>query len=128
MRILLALAAAVMLLASPVAAQQQPPGIYIDFVENQSEFSAAQRSRLDRMAEVLRGTQHTLVIAGHADPSEANALALSEQRSTRVHDYFVAQGIAASRMTKVAYGATRPMGDALDNRRVEIAIGEPSGW
>jgi outer membrane protein OmpA-like peptidoglycan-associated protein len=126
MRILFALATAVMLIASPVAAQDAR--IYVDFAQNHSDLSAAQRARLDQMAAVLRGTQHTLVIMGHADVSEPNALALSERRSTSVHDYFVAQGIAAARMTKQAFGAERPVGSAQENPRVEIAIGEPSGW
>jgi outer membrane protein OmpA-like peptidoglycan-associated protein len=126
MRVLFALVAAAMLIASPVAAQDAR--IYVDFVQNRSDLSAAQRARLDQMVAVLRGAQHTLVIMGHADASEANALALSQQRSTSVHDYFVAQGIAAARITKQAFGAERPVGSAVENPRVEIAIGEPSGW
>jgi OOP family OmpA-OmpF porin len=33
---------------------------------------------------------------------------LSERRSTSVKDYFVKEGVAEDRLTKVGYGETRP--------------------
>lgn len=73
-----------------------------------------------------------IVIEGHTDnvgTSEANQI-LSENRAKAVHDFLLAQGIAADRLSYSGFGENKPVGDnstqdgrAL-NRRVMFRIVE----
>ncbi|MCZ7556473.1 MAG: OmpA family protein [Bacteroidia bacterium] len=69
-------------------------------------------------------------VRGHTDRKgeEAYNMALSERRSQRVKEFFVAKGIAADRLRTVGYGETQPIADGATedgearNRRVELFI------
>jgi outer membrane protein OmpA-like peptidoglycan-associated protein len=71
-------------------------------------------------------------IEGHTDntgKADKN-LALSQKRVDAVKAYLVKKGVDASRLTAVAYGDTKPVGDnktaagRAENRRVEFKVGE----
>lgn len=71
-------------------------------------------------------------VEGHADLTETatpeDALALSVRRAEAVRDYLLSQGVGASRMETIGYGATRPAvegntPEALAmNRRVDFTV------
>jgi outer membrane protein OmpA-like peptidoglycan-associated protein len=69
-------------------------------------------------------------VRGHTDSKgeEAYNQALSERRSLRVKDFFVAKGIAADRLRSIGYGKSQPIADTTTeegqarNRRVELFI------
>jgi len=67
---------------------------------------------LDANAEWLNSNLTYLVlIEGHCDERGTNEynLALGQHRAKSTRDYFVAHGIAASRITTISYGEERPL-------------------
>ncbi|MBC6992678.1 OmpA family protein [Neolewinella lacunae] len=69
---------------------------------------------LDRLAELLRkAPDYRVAIIGHTDDvgSEADNLALSQQRAAAVKSYLVEQGIADARITTEGLGESRPVAD-----------------
>lgn len=91
------------------------------------------RPELDRLAEfLLRHPSYALTIEGHTDRignAEKNMI-LSQERARAVAAYLTEKGIAASRITAVGYGDTRPLyvepeGVANpNNRRVAFVVRE----
>lgn len=84
---------------------------------------------LDEAAEVLRNNPGVrLEIQGHADSraSDAYNQRLSERRANAVKAYFESKGIAASRLTAVGFGESKPVAPnttpegMTQNRRVEL--------
>jgi outer membrane protein OmpA-like peptidoglycan-associated protein len=69
-------------------------------------------------------------IEGHtdADGKDASNQTLSESRAAAVQGYLVEHGIAASRLTSVGYGETKPIDSnktkagKANNRRVEVKL------
>jgi outer membrane protein OmpA-like peptidoglycan-associated protein len=69
-------------------------------------------------------------VRGHTDSKgeEAYNMALSERRSQRVKDFFVAKGIAADRLRTIGFGESQPIAETdteegqARNRRVELFI------
>jgi OOP family OmpA-OmpF porin len=55
-------------------------------------------------------------------------LKLSQDRAAAVQNYLVQNGVAASRLTSVGYGETKPIGEnktkagKANNRRVEVLL------
>ena len=85
--------------------------------------------RLDDAVRVLRDKPSLNVsIEGHADASEGGGVRLSERRAAAVRDWFVAHGIAPSRLTTRGFGPSRPIASndtregRAQNRRVEIVV------
>lgn len=122
MRMILALAAVAFVCAAPAWAQS---------AQQEATLTPAARAELDTFATGIATSDGSLVIAGHADASERDGVALSNDRAGIVRDYLASRGVSASRITVLAYGAERPLpsgGQAANNRRVEIEVGESSGW
>lgn len=87
---------------------------------------------LDEIAQVLQGNPQVehVRIEGHTDSDggvEFNQI-LSQDRADAVRRYLIRKGIAASRLTAVGYGQTRPVATndtaagRAQNRRVEFVI------
>ncbi len=84
---------------------------------------------LDEVVRLLSGEPSwSLTIEGHTDSTgtpEHNQ-ALSESRARSVRDYLIGKGVAASRLTAVGYGQSKPVADnatelgRAQNRRVEL--------
>ncbi len=88
---------------------------------------------LQKVVKVLqRNPGSTAVIEGHADKRQTSNAKhnqmLSDNRSAAIRQYFVANGIDASRLTSKGYGFTRPIAPNdpvtgnIKNRRVEVFI------
>jgi outer membrane protein OmpA-like peptidoglycan-associated protein len=85
---------------------------------------------LDEVVRVMaEEPSWSLVIEGHTDSTStaAHNQTLSEQRAKSVQDYLTGKGVAASRLSTVGYGQTRPVAGnetelgRAQNRRVELA-------
>lgn len=129
MRHLFALAIAMFLCAAPASAQDAP-SLIVRFAQNEAVLSADARAQIDALAASVGASDSSLVLAGHAEASEPNAVHLSNNRASAVRDYLASKGVATFRLTTMAYGSERPViGGALSqNRRVEITVGAASGW
>jgi OOP family OmpA-OmpF porin len=86
---------------------------------------------LDRLIETaLRCPTAEIEIAGHTDADGEDALnqILSEKRAQAVVDYFVKQGLPASRFTATGYGSTQPVATndtdegKAQNRRIDFLV------
>jgi OOP family OmpA-OmpF porin len=104
-------------------------GVNFDF--DKSEIRPDAAVILEEAASILSGTPDAQVrVEGHTDATGPDAYnqGLSERRAASVRKYLVEHGIAASRLTSVGYGESRPIatndtreGRAL-NRRVELQV------
>jgi outer membrane protein OmpA-like peptidoglycan-associated protein len=103
----------------------------IRFSPDSAEFLAAERPRLDLLAEALKQIpERTFLVEGHTastgQPSQE--MELSVERARRMVDELVKRGISADRFIYKGWGGTKPVGDnSTDsgrsaNRRVEITI------
>ncbi|WP_163549130.1 OmpA family protein [Candidatus Frankia nodulisporulans] len=106
----------------------------VTFPVSGATLSPAVRVRLDRVADVLRGGDLTVLVAGHTDatgPSTVNQ-ALSVQRAEAVADYLAGRGVPRERLRAAGFGALEPVGDngtragRAANRRVQIAAAPTS--
>ena len=106
----------------------------IQFTPGSTEFTKSTSLELTKLATIM--TEHKEIkkvsIEGHTDntgKADKN-LALSQKRVDAVKAYLVKKGVDASRLTAVAYGDTKPVGDnktaagRAENRRVEFKVGE----
>jgi len=101
----------------PVAAEPKPePVIVLEFEDihfnfDESTLSNDAKAKLQRSVKRLQENPKSKVrIAGYTSASgtaEHNQ-GLSERRATAVKDYLVESGVAASRLSTVGYGNTRP--------------------
>ncbi|BAO77586.1 OmpA family protein [Winogradskyella sp. PG-2] len=100
------------------------------FKINSAELSSSYLQDLSAAAQVFKSYPDTnILIEGHTDDSGAAEYnyALSERRAKSVSNYFISQGISASRLTTKWFGETQPKYPNDDasrekNRRVELAI------
>ncbi|CUW48107.1 peptidoglycan-associated lipoprotein Pal [Novacetimonas hansenii] len=86
-------------------------GDRVFFELNQNSLSADAKATLDRQAAWLaKYPQVNIQIAGNCDDrgTEEYNLALGQRRANAAHDYLVAKGVAASRITTISYGKDRP--------------------
>ena len=104
-------------------------GVNFDF--DKSEIRPDAAVILDEAVSILSGKPDVQVrVAGHTDHTGPDAYnqGLSERRAASVVKYLTEHGIAASRLSSVGYGESRPIatnetreGRAL-NRRVELEV------
>lgn len=83
--------------------------VFFDF--DRSELRPDARETVDRLAVWLGANPSvTLTIEGHADErgtTEYN-LALGARRAASAHDYLIALGVSANRLSTISYGEERP--------------------
>jgi OOP family OmpA-OmpF porin len=103
-------------------------GVNFDFDKSNIRPDAA--VILDEAVRILSEDSAAVAIEGHTDAigTDAYNQGLSERRAASVKKYLVEHGIAASRLSTVGYGESRPIssnetreGRAL-NRRVELNV------
>ncbi|RSK38611.1 OmpA family protein [Mangrovimonas spongiae] len=114
-------------------------GIVVTFDENSGVYfdtekyniNAASQTTLNKLAAVLKDYPDTnVLVVGHTDSrgDESYNMTLSKNRANSVKDYFVQQGLSASRFTTNWFGETQPKYDnntvegRAKNRRVNVAI------
>ena len=107
------------------------PLSYVQFEEGSGNLTPDSKYQLNDLAEALKKYPLMKIeVSGHTDnQGDENAnKALSQRRADAVKAYLVSQGITASRMTSVGYGASKPL-DTNDtdegrqkNRRTEFRI------
>jgi len=107
-------------------------GDRVFFETDSSNLTPTATSTLDKQAAWLNkysNYQHVL-IEGHADERGTREynIALGARRAAAVREYFIARGIAASRMRTISYGKERPVAVCNDiscwsqNRRAVIVL------
>ncbi len=87
-------------------------GDRIFFSEDQSTLSAEAQETLRRQAQWLQKYPAvTVQVEGHADERGTREynIALSARRATATREFLLAQGVAASRVSSIAYGKERPV-------------------
>ena len=103
----------------------------VNFDFNSANLTTLAKSNLDKLVTVLKNNPDTNInIYGHTDSigTDAVNLRISSQRAAAVKNYFVANGISASRIFTEGLGKSSPIAsndtDAgrAKNRRVEFAI------
>ena len=101
------------------------------FAADSAEFLAAERPRLDLIAEALKQIPNrTFLVEGHtaATGRTEGEMKLSIERAQRMVDELVRRGISADRFIYKGWGGNKPVGDNATaegrsaNRRVEITI------
>ncbi len=103
----------------------------IEFQTGAAALTEKGQTLLDEALPIIReSSQGEIEIAGHTDArgsAEANQQ-LSQARAETVRDYLVAQGVGASRLKPIGYGATKPIADNATaqgqkkNRRIEFSV------
>jgi peptidoglycan-associated lipoprotein len=106
-------------------------GDRVFFETDSSALTPQARQTLDRQVQWLtQYSSYTFVIEGHADERGTREynLALGARRAAAVRDYYIAHGVAASRMRTISYGKERPVAVCDDiscwsqNRRAVIVL------
>lgn len=104
-------------------------GSKIFFENNSDKLKVASLSQLDELAKILyRYEGANLTIEGHTDSNGSDEFNqnLSQKRTESVKAYLIRKGIAASRLTGVGMGESKPVADnktalgRAKNRRVEL--------
>src|SRR5579872_7386517 len=86
-------------------------GDHVFFAFDKSALSTEDKGTLDRQAAWLgKYASVNVQIAGNADErgTEEYNIALGQRRANAAHDYLVAKGVAAARITTISYGKDRP--------------------
>lgn len=103
----------------------------INFTANSAVLLEESKYVLDEFARFLKDHKHlVVVIQGHTDNlwDDTYNLKLSVDRAKAVHDYLIAQGISAQRLTFEGYGESKPIASnateegRAKNRRTEFHI------
>jgi outer membrane protein OmpA-like peptidoglycan-associated protein len=105
-----------------------PSGILFD--TGKDAVKPAAKESLGKAAATLANSETTIIIQGHTDSSGSDSInrPLSERRADNVRDFLASKGVAASRMTAVGYGSSRPAvpndteANRALNRRVQLEI------
>ena len=120
-----------------VAGAPRPPSapLYVRdsvlFAKNSVDINSTARGVLDLGVVLMsQNPQITIDIEGHTDSDGSDEMnqALSQRRVDVIFDYLVSQGVDPARLTKQAYGESRPIADnatadgRAKNRRVEFRI------
>jgi outer membrane protein OmpA-like peptidoglycan-associated protein len=118
----------------PELAQYNFEAKAIQFATGSTEFTKNATIELDKLETIMAAHKEIkkVSIEGHTDntgKADKN-LALSQKRVDAVKAYLVKKGVEAARLTVVAYGDTKAIGDnktaagRAENRRVEFKVGE----
>lgn len=108
-------------------AQCSTEPVYFDF--NQASVKRNQRSKLDSIAQCLKGDNVApITIQGHCDErgTEEYNLALGERRAEAARRYLESAGVSSSKLSTVSYGESRPAENGSNssawrkNRRAEF--------
>ncbi|QJE74221.1 OmpA family protein [Aerophototrophica crusticola] len=108
----------------------------ITFDLDSASLSPGDQERLRPLADFLRNHPDRMVtIEGHTDSSGADSYnqQLSQRRAEAVEDFLVAQGIEPGRVRATGRGEAVPVASndtqagRLQNRRIEVVIGDPGG-
>ena len=86
-------------------------GDRVFFVEDQSSLTPEAQETLRRQAQWLQQYPAVMVqVEGHADERGTREynIALSARRATAAREFLIAQGVAANRISSIAYGKERP--------------------
>lgn len=86
-------------------------GDRVFFALNESTLSSDAQATLTKQANWLaKYPQNQIQIAGNCDErgTEEYNIALGNRRAKAAHDFLVAKGVAASRITTISYGKDRP--------------------
>ncbi|MFM8746761.1 MAG: peptidoglycan-associated lipoprotein Pal [Aestuariivirga sp.] len=86
-------------------------GDRVFFAEDKSTLSPEAQETLRRQAQWLQKYPAvTVQVEGHADERGTREynIALSARRATATRDFLLAEGVAASRVSSIAYGKERP--------------------
>jgi peptidoglycan-associated lipoprotein len=86
-------------------------GDRVFFAEDQSTLSPEAQETLRRQAQWLEKYPAVMVqVEGHADERGTREynIALSARRATAAREFLIAQGVAARRISSIAYGKERP--------------------
>lgn len=119
--------------------QRIDDGIVVTFDENsgvtfatgKADLTPDSRTLLDKLINVLNEYPETnVLVAGHTDSTGSDAfnMTLSEKRAKSVTNYFISNGLDASRFTTKWFGESQPAHDnstaegRSKNRRVNIGI------
>lgn len=106
-------------------------GSKIFFENNSEKLKVASLVQLDELVNIInKYAASNLVIEGHADSNGSDTfnLELSQKRTESVKKYLMEKGIAASRLTAVGYGESKPIASnktalgRAKNRRVELKM------
>lgn len=101
------------------------------FKVNKSELSAASKTNLTNLAEILNKYEDTdILLEGHTDASGSDEynLELSNKRAESVSNFLTRKNVLVRRFSVQGYGETQPIAsnETVDgrqqNRRVEVAI------
>ncbi|QHS60230.1 OmpA family protein [Chitinophaga agri] len=102
----------------------------LEFEFAKSSLKPSSYPTLNKVAEMLRTKGFSLKLGGHTDNvgSATRNMALSKDRAEAVKQYLVEQGVNASKIEAVGYGANQPIASnktaagRQKNRRVEFTI------
>jgi peptidoglycan-associated lipoprotein len=86
-------------------------GDRVFFLEDKSSLTPEAQETLRRQAQWLQQYPSVVVqVEGHADERGTREynIALSARRATAAREFLIAQGVAASRISSIAYGKERP--------------------
>ena len=86
-------------------------GDRVFFLEDKSTLSPEAQETLRRQAQWLnKYGKVTVQVEGHADERGTREynIALSARRATAAREFLISQGVAASRISSIAYGKERP--------------------
>ena len=86
-------------------------GDRVFFVEDQSTLTPEAQETLKRQAAWLQQYPAVMIqVEGHADERGTREynIALSARRATAAREFLLAQGVAANRVSSIAYGKERP--------------------
>ncbi len=104
----------------------------VQFAYDSAQISREAASLLEDVAATLKQSPHVekVVVEGHAsaEGSEAHNQRLSADRAQAVVRFLVSQGVEKNRLSRAAYGESRPVADndsesgRRQNRRVEFNV------
>jgi outer membrane protein OmpA-like peptidoglycan-associated protein len=107
------------------------------FKTAQSDLLPIARSRLERVAEVLKqqGVEKSMIVQGHTDSRGTDAYndKLSQDRAESVRQFLIDEGVPADQIRAVGKGEGNPIASndsaegRANNRRVEIVIDYDKG-
>lgn len=102
----------------------------VSFAFDSTAVGVDQQEKVDRVAQSIRSSSQTVIIAGFTDDrgTEEYNRSLGERRALAVRQALIAKGIAANKIQTVSFGKEMPLDPASNetawakNRRAEFGI------